>query len=152
MDILAHQSRPLDHLIVVDNGNDPTVKTLLENAGATANNGTGMAVTYVPSQHNLGGAGGFALGMLHALALGADWVWCADDDGHPDGPDVLRTLLDCAERYQLDQVSPVVCTIDDPTPSPSRCAAAWPGGANAMNSSTTMTPSTRTCCYPASPP
>lgn len=74
LDILAHQSRPLDHLIVVDNGNDPTVKTLLENAGATANNGTGMAVTYVPSQHNLGGAGGFALGMLHALALGADWV------------------------------------------------------------------------------
>lgn len=114
LDILAHQSRPLDHLIVVDNGNDPAVATLLENAGATANNGAGMAVTYLPSQHNLGGAGGFALGMLHALALGADWVWCADDDGHPDGPDVLRTLLDCVKRYHLDQVSPVVCTIDAP--------------------------------------
>ena len=37
------------------------------------------------SRRNLGGAGGFALGMLHALALGADWVWLADDDGRPAG-------------------------------------------------------------------
>lgn len=96
LQILANQSRPLDHLIVVDNGNDPAVQTLLEDAGKNARGGAGMPVTYLPSQHNLGGAGGFALGMLHALALGADWVWCADDDGHPDGPDVLRTLLDCA--------------------------------------------------------
>ena len=48
LDILAHQSRPLDHLIVVDNGNDPTVKTLLENAGATANNGTGIVLPPPP--------------------------------------------------------------------------------------------------------
>ena len=114
LQILANQSRPLDHLIVVDNGNDPAVQTLLEDAGKNARGGAGMPVTYLPSQHNVGGAGGFALGMLHALALGADWVWCADDDGHPDGPDVLRTLLDCASEYDLDQVSPVVCTIDDP--------------------------------------
>lgn len=142
LEILAHQTRPLDHLIVVDNGNDPTVKTLLETAGrnaglparagaetgesaagsatgdgagsATGDGADGLPVTYLPSRHNLGGAGGFALGMLHALALGADWVWCADDDGHPDGPDVLRTLLECAQHYHLDQVSPVVCSIDDP--------------------------------------
>lgn len=108
--VLAHQSRPLDHLIVVDNGNDPQVGELLQAAAEPA----GLDYTYLPSQHNLGGAGGFALGMLHALALGADWVWCADDDGHPDGPDVLETLLNCAERHGLAEVSPVVCTIDDP--------------------------------------
>lgn len=110
LQVLAQQSRPLDHLIVVDNGNDPQVEDLLREAAEPAD----LDYTYLPSQHNLGGAGGFALGMLHALALGADWVWCADDDGHPDGADVLRTLLDCADRHQLAQVSPVVCTIDDP--------------------------------------
>src|SRR5512135_1728155 len=52
--------------------------------------------------------------MLHALALGADWIWCADDDGHPQDRDVLSTLLACAERYRLAEVSPMVCDLDDP--------------------------------------
>jgi rhamnopyranosyl-N-acetylglucosaminyl-diphospho-decaprenol beta-1,3/1,4-galactofuranosyltransferase len=104
--VLAAQSRPVDHLIVVDNGNEPDVAELVA--------AQPVPVTYLGSAHNLGGAGGFALGMLHALALGADWVWLADDDGRPDGPDVLATLLDCAERNGLAQVSPVVCDIDDP--------------------------------------
>jgi len=52
--------------------------------------------------------------MLHALALGAEWIWCADDDGRPQGPDVLSLLLACAGRYQLAEVSPMVCDIDNP--------------------------------------
>ena len=68
----------------------------------------------MPSKRNLGGAGGFADGFLHALALGADAVWCADDDGSPEGPEVLATLLRCAERNQLEEVSPVVCNADTP--------------------------------------
>jgi rhamnopyranosyl-N-acetylglucosaminyl-diphospho-decaprenol beta-1,3/1,4-galactofuranosyltransferase len=52
--------------------------------------------------------------MLQALALGADWVWCADDDGRPDGPDVLATLLGTAVEYSLDEVSPIVLDIDHP--------------------------------------
>lgn len=52
--------------------------------------------------------------MLHALSIGADWVWLADDDGRPEGADVLSTLLDCADRHGLVEVSPVVCDIDEP--------------------------------------
>lgn len=104
--VLSAQDRPLDHLIVVDNAAEPEVGQLVA--------AQPVPTTYLPSQHNLGGAGGFALGMLHALALGADWVWCADDDGRPEGPQVLSTLLDCAQRHQLGQVSPVVANIDDP--------------------------------------
>ncbi len=70
--------------------------------------------TYLGSKHNLGGAGGFALGILYALSLGADRVWLADDDGRPEGPDVLATLLDCAQRNGLAEVSPVVCDIAEP--------------------------------------
>lgn len=104
--VIAAQDRPVDHLVVVDNAAESRVAELVAAAD--------VETTYIGSQHNLGGAGGFALGMLHALALGADWVWCADDDGRPEGPQVLSTLLDCAERHGLDEVSPVVCNIDDP--------------------------------------
>lgn len=104
--VLASQSRPVDHLIVVDNGNEPEVADLVAQQP--------LECTYLGSAHNLGGAGGFALGMLHALTLGADWVWLADDDGRPDGSEVLATLLDCAQRYGLVEVSPVVCDIDEP--------------------------------------
>ncbi|GAB2526003.1 galactofuranosyltransferase GlfT1 [Nocardia heshunensis] len=104
--VLASQTRPLDHLIVVDNGNEAEVGELVKQQP--------METTYLGSEHNLGGAGGFALGMLHALTMGADWVWLADDDGRPEGPDVLATLFDCAKRHHLVEVSPVVADIDDP--------------------------------------
>ncbi|NLE80651.1 MAG: glycosyltransferase family 2 protein [Rhodococcus sp.] len=104
--VLESQSRPLDHLVVVDNANESAVRDLVESAA--------VPTSYLGSEHNLGGAGGFALGMLYALSLGADWVWLADDDGRPEGPDVLETLLACAQRHDLSEVSPVVCDIDDP--------------------------------------
>ncbi len=97
----------VEHIIVVDNGNDPEVRALVEELA-------GERAVYVGSATNLGGAGGFALGFLTALTLGVDAVWCADDDGRPEGPDVLRTLLECAEAHQLEEVSPVVCNIDQP--------------------------------------
>jgi rhamnopyranosyl-N-acetylglucosaminyl-diphospho-decaprenol beta-1,3/1,4-galactofuranosyltransferase len=51
---------------------------------------------------------------LHALAHGADWVWLADDDGHPQDTRVLATLLACADKHGLAEVSPMVCNSDDP--------------------------------------
>ncbi|OLT34700.1 galactofuranosyl transferase [Rhodococcus sp. CUA-806] len=106
LEVITHQSRPLDHLVVVDNAHEDAVRELVESAD--------IPTTYLGSHHNLGGAGGFALGILYALSLGADWVFLADDDGRPEGPDVLRTLYDCAIKHGLDEVSPVVCDIDAP--------------------------------------
>ncbi|MGY1592643.1 glycosyltransferase [Geodermatophilus sp. SYSU D00708] len=103
---LAAQSRPVDHLVVVDNGPDQPVGDVVGQCG--------LPSTYLPSARNLGGAGGFALGMLHALALGADWVWCADDDGRPADDEVLATLLDAARRHGLAEVSPLVTDLADP--------------------------------------
>ena len=106
LDVVCGQTRPIDHLVVVDNADQPEVRALVESQP--------VEVTYIGSRHNLGGAGGFALGMLHALATGADLVWCADDDGRPEGPEVLNTLLSCMDRHGLAQVSPVVCDLDNP--------------------------------------
>ena len=104
---IAAQSRPVDHVVLVDNGPDEPAEDV-----AVA---SGLPLTYLQSHRNLGGAGGFALGMLHALSLGADWVWCADDDGRPADAGVLATLLETAEQHQLAEVSPLVADEKDPT-------------------------------------
>ncbi|KJK51160.1 galactofuranosyl transferase [Lentzea aerocolonigenes] len=103
---LATQTRVPDHLVVVDNGPDQPVDDLVEQCP--------LSTTYLPSHRNLGGAGGFALGILHALSLGADWVWLADDDGRPADENVLAVLLEEAERRNLAEISPVVTNIDSP--------------------------------------
>jgi rhamnopyranosyl-N-acetylglucosaminyl-diphospho-decaprenol beta-1,3/1,4-galactofuranosyltransferase len=103
---VAGQRRRPDHVVVVDNGVDQSAEDVVR--------ASGLPVTYLPSERNLGGAGGFALGMLHALALGADWVWCADDDGRPGDDTVLGTLLDAAARHGLAEVSPLVTDLADP--------------------------------------
>ncbi|WP_221220177.1 glycosyltransferase [Mycolicibacterium sp. BK634] len=119
LDALSTQTRMVDHLIVVDNDSDERVRDLVA--------GQPVPSTYLGSRRNLGGAGGFALGMLHALTLGADWVWLADDDGRPKDASVLATLLACAARHQLAEVSPMVCDIDDPDrlAFPLRRGLAW---------------------------
>ncbi len=97
---MAKQTHPIAHLVVVDNGPDRPAREVVEACGLPA--------TWLPSWHNLGGAGGFALGMLHALALGADWVWLGDDDGYAGDETALATLFDLAQRRGLAAVSPVV--------------------------------------------
>ncbi|HIW95445.1 MAG TPA: glycosyltransferase family 2 protein [Candidatus Corynebacterium gallistercoris] len=97
----------VQHIIVVDNGNDPAVKHLVEELAGDRGH-------YVGSATNLGGAGGFALGFLTALTLGADAIWCADDDGRPADEHVLATLQAVAEKEGLEEVSPVVCNIESP--------------------------------------
>src|ERR1700742_5347400 len=85
LDALSTQSRQLDQLIVVDNDADERVRDLVA--------GQPIPTTYLPSHRNLGGAGGFALGILHALSFGADWVWLGGDDGPPQGRRRVGTPL-----------------------------------------------------------
>lgn len=107
LDMVCSQDKPVDWVIVVDNGNEEEVRELLEEMA-------GERGVYLPSATNLGGAGGFAYGFLTALALGAGAIWCADDDGHPADTHVLSTLFDVAQTHGLHEVSPVVCNISDP--------------------------------------
>jgi rhamnopyranosyl-N-acetylglucosaminyl-diphospho-decaprenol beta-1,3/1,4-galactofuranosyltransferase len=104
--LIAAQTRAVDHLVVVDNGPDQPAREVVE--------AFPLPCTYLLSHRNLGGAGGFALGMLHALALGADWLWLADDDGRPADENVLAVLLEEADKRGLAEVSPVVTNIDAP--------------------------------------
>ncbi len=104
---VVNQTHPVQWVIVVDNGAEAAVEELV-------NELAGERAVYVPSKTNLGGAGGFALGFLEALALGADAIWCADDDGRPADHGVLEELYRVAQTHGLHEVSPAVCNIDEP--------------------------------------
>lgn len=82
LDSLRNQTRPLDAIIVINNGStDGTNEWLAEQIGLS-----------VTTQSNLGGAGGFATGIETAYQTGFDWLWCMDDDCLA-APDALEVLL-----------------------------------------------------------
>lgn len=84
---LLAQSRPLDGIIVVNNGStDGTDRWL-----------SGQSRLTVVQQENCGGSGGFHRGIGEAMSAGADWIWCMDDDVFPR-PDCLERLLEEADR------------------------------------------------------
>jgi rhamnopyranosyl-N-acetylglucosaminyl-diphospho-decaprenol beta-1,3/1,4-galactofuranosyltransferase len=95
---LAQQSVKLSGIIIVDNANQASTACLSERHGAH----------YIGSKRNLGGAGGFALGMMSALAHGAEHIWLWDDDGFPEDEHCLGLLLAAALEHSADLVSPLV--------------------------------------------
>ena len=106
--MVVNQTHPVDWVIVVDNGAQEEVEQLVKDIA-------GDKAVYLASKTNLGGAGGFAYGFLHALALGADAIWCADDDGRPAEETTLEELYRVAQQHELDEVSPIVANLEDPT-------------------------------------
>ncbi|MGO2658719.1 glycosyltransferase family 2 protein [Mycetocola reblochoni] len=76
LESLFAQSRPVDAVIVVDNGSTDGTSELVAERFPRAR--------LLTLDRNTGGAGGFAVGMERALAVeDADWVWVMDDDTVP---------------------------------------------------------------------
>jgi GT2 family glycosyltransferase len=81
---LRAQSRPVDHVLVVDNASTDDTREVLAAEFAE------MEVLTLPG--NEGGAGGFHEGMKHATAAGYTWMWLMDDDTIV-APDALEALF-----------------------------------------------------------
>ena len=88
MDALLRQTRPLQEIVVVDDGIDGTSALLAARY---------PQVTVIRTSENLGVAGAWAAGLAYAaLEKGHDWVWTFDDDSVP-ADDALEALLEGAE-------------------------------------------------------
>lgn len=104
LDAVKLQSIVVDTVCLVDSGSTPA----REVAARYPN------VDYIRSEANLGGAGGFALAILKAVASGARWIWIMDDDAEPTDPECLATLLREAEARELEAVVPLVLAPGQP--------------------------------------
>lgn len=76
---IASQSYPPVRILVVDNGSTDDTRAWLEEW----RQGNPVAQV-IHSGENLGGAGGFALGMREAIASGCSYIWMMDDDAEPE--------------------------------------------------------------------
>jgi rhamnopyranosyl-N-acetylglucosaminyl-diphospho-decaprenol beta-1,3/1,4-galactofuranosyltransferase len=95
-------------ILIVDNASTDGTAESLDVAGWLND----PCVELFTLKKNLGGAGGFAEGMSHALEQNAECLWLMDDDGYP-ARDSLELLLDALESRKLDAVSPMQIDIDD---------------------------------------
>jgi len=79
---LRSQSRPLDAILVINNGSTDATEEWLKK----------QSDLFFVSQSNVGSSGGFSAGINWAYAKGYNWIWCMDDDGYPK-EDALQNLL-----------------------------------------------------------
>ncbi len=89
------QTRPPDHVLVVDNASTDGTREMLREEFPQ------VEVLALPE--NQGGAGGFHEGMKRAYEAGYDWIWVMDDDTIPT-PKGLEELLEaytCLQKAKL---------------------------------------------------
>ncbi len=79
---LRKQSRPLDAILIVNNGSTDNTEQWLQQ----------QSDIFFVTQNNVGSSGGFSTGINWAYQKGYSWIWCMDDDGYPK-EDALQNLL-----------------------------------------------------------
>lgn len=91
---LENQTRPLDEIIVIENGSTDGSAEYIQEHHPNA--------TVYRTGKNLGGAGGFAWGVEIAIAHGHDGAWLMDDDAEPE----------------LDALAPLIKSFESMSPRP----------------------------------
>ena len=94
---IDEQNTPVARIIVVDN-------TPAEERKRPE---TRTQLTWLITERNLGGAGGYVLGIAHALALGADHILLLDDDGALVGKEFIADALAELEATKADLIAPL---------------------------------------------
>ncbi len=101
---LRNQTRPLDAILVINNGSTDGTANWLEQ----------QTDIFFINQNNLGSSGGFSTGIKWAYQKGYSWLWCMDDDGYPkenalenllEADDGCLRLLNCAVIDKEDKKS-----------------------------------------------
>lgn len=93
LNCLLSQTVKLYKIIVVDNcSSDGTESYLAEMTKKYPN------IEVKRTSSNIGGSGGFNLGVKTAYDDGADYIWGMDDDAYPR-PDALEKLIICRNKY-----------------------------------------------------
>lgn len=127
---VLRQSLRVDRVHVVDNASADGTAEMVRRCFPV--------VTLHALPTNTGGAGGFATGVAHALASGADVLWLLDDDTVP-APDALAALMRARQGYPGRPPAAVASRVrwtdgrdhpmNTPRPRPGARRAAWAAAA-----------------------
>lgn len=97
---VLQQTHAVFRIIVIDNNGADDARAALSHIEDER-----LRIIRLP--HNIGGAGGFHIGVEVALASGADAIWLMDDDGFAS-PECLGAQLSHSEKNMLDVSNPLV--------------------------------------------
>jgi GT2 family glycosyltransferase len=116
LDALLRQTRPLQEIIVVDNGSsDSTLETVRSRY---------PEIIVLELGQNLGVGGAFSEGLTYAaLKKKHDWVWLLDEDSIPEDGALEQLLVGFALTQQLGENAGVVACV----PSNAKSGISYPG-------------------------
>lgn len=98
IEMLLKQTIPFDSIIIVDNCSTDGTYEYLSKRGWTED----RHFSYIRTEANIGGAGGFFTGVKTAYEDGADWIILMDDDGRAANEHTFEELLSVAEKVYQD--------------------------------------------------
>ena len=77
LNALEHQTYPIHRIIVIDNCSTDGTASFLESKSQD------KKYIIIRTETNIGGAGGFSLGLKESVSKGCDYTWMMDDDTIP---------------------------------------------------------------------
>lgn len=95
LDAVIKQSYPIERILVVDNHSTDGTEEFLCNLRKEY-----AELSYIRTQSNIGGSGGFSEGIKCAVSYNPDWIWIMDDDTIPK-VDALENLMKYTEDVNL---------------------------------------------------
>jgi glycosyltransferase involved in cell wall biosynthesis len=90
---LLQQTRPPEHILVIDNGDDPESEEIVRSFRTSQ-------IDYHRMGYNSGPAGAGAYGLRRLADEGFDWILCGDDDDPPLTADTVERLLRIVETAE----------------------------------------------------
>lgn len=98
--------KPKYILVVNNNSTDGTYETLNKWEEKIDN----IERIVINLKENLGGSGGFHVGLTKCLDLKADWIWIADDDAYPQ-LEALNSIKNFSLKNDLNNVSALCAAV-----------------------------------------
>lgn len=94
LDAVLNQTYTINKIFCIDNFSTDGTQDYLNEKGFLKRDN----FIYIRTHNNLGGAGGFKLGVKEALLDKPDYIWLMDDDVEPE-PTCLENLLSVSNEY-----------------------------------------------------